>query len=122
MRGARYSIVNERIVEGNVLVLDEFDDLLRHTASHERAHRVDLRTIFKYMLETQIDKEKEVISYTHNLGSGTFQHRRFGAAVSALDNSAPDISAPGLFGARTFFLESLFCSYVVPVCSSLRSR
>ena len=33
---------------------------------------------------------------------------RFGAAVSALDISAPDISAPGLFGARTFFLDSLF--------------
>ena len=28
---------------------------------------------------------------------------RFGAAVSALDNSAPDISASGLFGAGTFF-------------------
>ena len=41
--------------------------------------------------------------------------------VSALDNSAPDISAPGLFGGRTFFLDSLFCSYVVSVCSSLRS-
>ena len=28
---------------------------------------------------------------------------RFGAAVSALDNSAPDISAAGPFGARTSF-------------------
>ena len=28
----------------------------------------------------------------------------------------------GLFGARTFFLDSLFCSFVVSVCSSLRSR
>ena len=47
---------------------------------------------------------------------------RFGAAVSALDISSPDISAPGLFGARTFFLDSFFCSYVVSVCNSLRSR
>ena len=42
--------------------------------------------------------------------------------VSALDISAPEIWAPGLFGARTFFLDSLFCRYVVSVCSSLRSR
>ena len=46
----------------------------------------------------------------------------FGAADLALDISAPDISAPGLFGARIFILDSLFCSYVVSVCSSLRSR
>ena len=37
--------------------------------------------------------------------SGTFRRRRFGAAVSALDNSALDISAPGLFGAKTFFFR-----------------
>ena len=42
---------------------------------------------------------------------------RFGAAVSALD-----ISAPGLSGARTFFLDSFLCSYVVSLCSWLRSR
>ena len=35
---------------------------------------------------------------------------RFGTAVLALD-----ISAPGLFGARTFFLDLLFCTYVVSV-------
>ena len=33
-------------------------------------------------------------------GSGTFRRRRFGAAVSALDISAPEL----------FFLDSLFCS------------
>ena len=42
--------------------------------------------------------------------------------VSALDISAPDISATGLSGASTFFLDSFFCSYAVSVCSSLRSR
>ena len=48
---------------------------------------------------------------------------RFGAAVSALDISAPDISAPGLSGTRTFIFGLVFfCSYVVSVCSSLRSR
>ena len=46
---------------------------------------------------------------------------RFGAAVSALDIWAPDISAPGPFDPRSFFLDSIFCSYVVSVCSSLRS-
>ena len=50
-------------------------------------------------------------------GSGTFRRCRFSAA-----DSAADISAPGLSGARTFFLDLLFCSYVVSVCSSLRSR
>ena len=45
------------------------------------------------------------------------RRRWFGAAVSA-----PDISAPGPFGARTFFFDSFFCSYVVSVCRSLRSR
>ena len=35
-----------------------------------------------------------------------FQGRaRFGAAVWALDISAPDIRAPGLSGARTFFSD-----------------
>ena len=33
---------------------------------------------------------------------------RFGAADSALDISAPDNSAPGLSGAKTFFFDSLF--------------
>ena len=42
---------------------------------------------------------------------------RFGAADSALDISAPDISAPELF-----FIDSFFSSYVISVCSSLRSR
>ena len=47
---------------------------------------------------------------------------RLGAAVWALDIWALDIWAPGLSGARFFVLASFFCSYVVLVCNSLRSR
>ena len=35
-----------------------------------------------------------VIQGANNHGGGPFRRRRFGAADSALDNSAPDISAP----------------------------
>ena len=64
---------------------------------------------------------------TSFLGSGTFRRRRLGATDSAplfrrwtfrhRTFRRRDYSVPELF-----FLDSLFCSYVVSVCSSLRSR
>ena len=66
-----------------------------------------------------LTKTNSPIKYdTYIYGSGMFRRCQFGAAVSALEILAPDISVPGLSGARTFFLDSFFCSYVVSVCSS----
>ena len=45
---------------------------------------------------------------------------RFGATDSALDISSPDISVPGLSGARTFFFDSLFYSYVVSLSTAFK--
>ena len=47
-------------------------------------------------------------SYISNYKQKEWGRVRFGAAVSVLDISAPDISAPGPFGARTFFSRFVF--------------
>ena len=59
-----------------------------------------------------------VVVYISCYCDGLLGRVRFGAAAI----SAPDTLATGLSGTRTFFLDSFFYSYVVTVCSSLRSR
>ena len=83
-------------------------------------HHLKMNSI-KYFMKFAL---KKLLGLINRLG--TFRRRRlgaghFGAAAWALGISAPDIWAPGLSGARIFFLISFFCSYVLSVCSSLRS-